>query len=219
MAKAYVKVFFDWKNQMSALSDAEKGRLYDAILDYAENGSVPQLSGRESILFPVFQAQIDRDTKAYQAKVDAGRKGGLAKSSKSYQSLAQSSKSYQEEEKEEEKENEQDKDLKDIGAEQAHAPSFLLADGTEYKLTEEQITMLVNEFPMLDCFSVLADIRRWCAANPKRRKTKAGAARFISAWFTRERDKRQQWREQAAARTEKPKKEKSHKYDEIYDRY
>ena len=33
MAKRYVKAYYDWIEQTSALSDAEKGRLFIAILE------------------------------------------------------------------------------------------------------------------------------------------------------------------------------------------
>ena len=111
MAKKYVKAYYDWKEQMGALSDAEKGRLFIAILEYGETGDCPNLSGREGLLFPVFRTQIDRDNKTYQAKIDAGRVGGLAKSSNMKQSVADSSKSYQD--KEEDKEEDKDKEKED----------------------------------------------------------------------------------------------------------
>ena len=55
MAKCYVKAFFDWIEQVSALEDDEKGRLFVAILEYARSGEVPDMQGRESILFPVLK--------------------------------------------------------------------------------------------------------------------------------------------------------------------
>lgn len=115
MARTYAKVFFDWRKQMAALSDSERGRLYDAILEYGETGAVPELGGRESILFPVFQAQLDRDAKSYHSKIAAASKGGLAKASKN---LAKASKTCQEKEEEKEtrnKKQEEDKDTTTIG--------------------------------------------------------------------------------------------------------
>lgn len=75
MARAYCKAYFDWIQQMDALSDAEKGRLFTAILYYAQTG-ITAISGRESILFPSFKAQIDRDIKCYETSVKNGQKGG-----------------------------------------------------------------------------------------------------------------------------------------------
>ena len=109
MAKKYVKAYYDWKQQITALSDAEKGRLFIAILEYGETGEIPMLSGREAIIFPAFQAQIDRDNQVYQSKVENGRAGGLAKASERYRKLAKSSESYQDKEKEKDKDKEKEK--------------------------------------------------------------------------------------------------------------
>lgn len=67
---SYVKAFYDWPEQMSALTDAEKGRLFVAILKYGETGEIPEMQGAERILFPVFKAQIDRDA----GRSEAGKK-------------------------------------------------------------------------------------------------------------------------------------------------
>lgn len=67
---SYVKAFFDWPEQMSALKDEEKGRLFVAILKYGETGEIPEMQGAERILFPVFKAQIDREA----GRSEAGKK-------------------------------------------------------------------------------------------------------------------------------------------------
>ena len=67
---SYVKAFFDWPEQMSALTDEEKGRLFVAILKYGETGEIPEMQGAERILFPVFKAQIDREA----GRSEAGKK-------------------------------------------------------------------------------------------------------------------------------------------------
>ena len=76
MAKCYVKAFFDWIEQVSALEDDEKGRLFVAILEYARSGEAPDMQGRESILFPVFKSQIDRDMESSAKQSENGKKGG-----------------------------------------------------------------------------------------------------------------------------------------------
>lgn len=76
MAICYVKAYFDWIEQTAALSDAERGRLFIAILEYGRSGLDPKLDGRESILFPVFKATIDRDSKKSQTNAENGAKGG-----------------------------------------------------------------------------------------------------------------------------------------------
>ena len=75
---SYVKAFYDWPEQMSALKDEEKGRLFVAILKYAETGEIPEMQGAERILFPVFKAQIDREA----GRSEAGKKAVNARWSK-----------------------------------------------------------------------------------------------------------------------------------------
>lgn len=75
---SYVKAFFDWPEQMSALKDEEKGRLFVAILKYGETGEIPEMQGAERILFPVFKAQIDREA----GRSEAGKKAVNARWSK-----------------------------------------------------------------------------------------------------------------------------------------
>lgn len=76
MAYCYVKAYFDWIEQTAALSDAERGRLFIAILEYGRSGLEPKLDGRESILFPVFRSAIDRDNKQSKTNAENGAKGG-----------------------------------------------------------------------------------------------------------------------------------------------
>lgn len=76
MANCYVKAYYDWIEQTAALSDAEKGRLFIAILEYARSGLIPETSGRESILFPAFKTAIDRDAEISAINARNGAKGG-----------------------------------------------------------------------------------------------------------------------------------------------
>ena len=79
MAKCYVKAFFDWIEQTAALEDDERGRLFIAILEYARSGAVPDLAGREAILFPSIKSQIDRDLKNSAVYAQNGKNGGKKK--------------------------------------------------------------------------------------------------------------------------------------------
>ena len=118
MAKCYVKAFFDWIEQVSALEDDEKGRLFVAILEYARSGEVPDMQGRESILFPVFKSQIDRDMESSAKQSENGKKGGRPRTkteseenqNKQKQTKRKPTKSNKEEEKEKDKEKDKDKE-------------------------------------------------------------------------------------------------------------
>lgn len=97
----YIKLFVDYLDAIEPLSDAERGRLFTALLEYARTGEATRLNGNERFLFPMMRAQMDRDITAMKAKDDtlhdvrseAGRKGGLAKSANAKQTAANVSKS------------------------------------------------------------------------------------------------------------------------------
>lgn len=114
MAKCYVKAFFDWIEQTAALEDDERGRLFVAILEYARSGIAPDLAGRESILFPVFKSQVDRDLENSTAYAENGKKGGKTKNSSQTEPKLtkpnQSEPKRPNKEKEEDKEKDNDKD-------------------------------------------------------------------------------------------------------------
>ena len=76
MPNCYVKAYYDWIEQTAALSDAERGRLLIAVLQYGRSGIEPKLDGRESILFPVLRATIDRDARKSKACAQNGALGG-----------------------------------------------------------------------------------------------------------------------------------------------
>ena len=109
MAKCYVKAFFDWIEQTEALEDDERGRLFVAILEYARSGIATDLAGRESILFPVFKAQVDRDLENSTAYAENGKKGGKTKNSS--RTEPKQTKPNQSEPKRPNKEKEEDKKI------------------------------------------------------------------------------------------------------------
>ena len=88
MPNCYVKAYYDWIEQTAALSDAERGRLLVAVLQYGRSGIEPKLDGRESILFPVLRATIDRDARKSKACAQNGALGGRGnKANESQQKL------------------------------------------------------------------------------------------------------------------------------------
>lgn len=90
MSMTYIKLFIDYLDAIEPLGDAERGRLFTSLLEYAKSGEAPQLSGNERFIFPMIRAQIDRDRAAFdaesqrisEARREAGKKGGLAKAGK-----------------------------------------------------------------------------------------------------------------------------------------
>ena len=79
----YIKLFVDYLDAIEPLGDAERGRLFTSLLEYARTGEAPQLGGNERFLFPMMRAQIDRDNVAMtglsEARSKAGKIGAEAK--------------------------------------------------------------------------------------------------------------------------------------------
>jgi len=78
MAQKYLKLFYDFLNDIEALSMEERGRLLTAMLVYGGEGRLPEelLTGSERILFPVCRQRIDRDGTAYDDRVETNRANG-----------------------------------------------------------------------------------------------------------------------------------------------
>lgn len=85
----YIRLFLDYLDAIEPLGDAERGRLFTALMQYARTGEAPQLNGNERFLFPMMRAQIDRDEAAAEglseSRSAAGKKGAQAKASKAKQ--------------------------------------------------------------------------------------------------------------------------------------
>ena len=73
-----------------ALADAERGRLMLAAVNYCVEGREPDFKGGEKYIWPEIKAAIDEAEREElsNARAEAGRLGGLAKASKSWQNLA-----------------------------------------------------------------------------------------------------------------------------------
>ena len=106
MPKSYIKVFIDLLDSIEPLDDAEKGRLFTALLNYAKDGKTPELPGNERFLFPMIKAQLDRDAASYEVRCETNRANG----SLGGRPRKGSSETEKSQDKEKEKEKEEDKD-------------------------------------------------------------------------------------------------------------
>lgn len=82
MNKPGVMIYFDMRPSRR-LPDADRLRLYDAMLDYAETGAEPDFGdGPLAMLWDYFQPKLDTDNERYERirakRSQAGRLGGLA---------------------------------------------------------------------------------------------------------------------------------------------
>ena len=60
-------IYFDILEPVRMLSDADKGRLLVAMLEYGRDGIVPELDGALAIVWSFIQPKIDRDEENYDA--------------------------------------------------------------------------------------------------------------------------------------------------------
>lgn len=86
MARDYVCLYHSYLDAIQALGDAERGRLFTAMLEYSLTGAAGHLSGNERFLFPLVKAQIDRDKEKYTRQCEKnainGKSGGRPKKPK-----------------------------------------------------------------------------------------------------------------------------------------
>lgn len=72
----YLKVWTSFRELMEPLTDAEKGRLFVAMLEYAELGIEPQLSGNERYVWPIARQGIKKASDENERMRAMGSKGG-----------------------------------------------------------------------------------------------------------------------------------------------
>ena len=82
----HIKLHFNDFDALELLGDAERGRLFTALLVYGMSGEAPRLGGNERFLFAMMRARIDEEKAAEielsEARRKAGRKGAQAKLAK-----------------------------------------------------------------------------------------------------------------------------------------
>lgn len=113
----YLKVFTDFAQSIEPLSDAEKGRLFTAMLEYAETGTEPRFSGNERFLWPTAKTHIDREAAFCEKQRTNAMK---AKPSQTEPNEAKPSQTSQ-------KDKDKDKEYKEtlpIGSAKKAAPAF-----------------------------------------------------------------------------------------------
>lgn len=201
---------------LRTLEDGDRLTMYDAVMSYVFEGREPELQGVLQSLFTLLRPNIDSSIRKYQANVENGRRGGRPRKhtprgdhpekpgrnpTETQRKPNQNPEKTQpkpsknlEWEKEWEWEKELEKDSKDICTEPQSDSvppvlTFPLNDGSQYGVTEEQVKEWASLYPAVDVPQALRSMRGWLLANPKKRKTKAGVLRFVTAWLSREQDK------------------------------
>ncbi|MBS7403569.1 MAG: hypothetical protein KIG37_08555, partial [Oscillospiraceae bacterium] len=76
MALESFNAYHSYLDAMEMLNDAERGRLFTALLIYSSTGEAPELRGNERFIFPSMKSQIDRDIAKYKRKCEKNRANG-----------------------------------------------------------------------------------------------------------------------------------------------
>ena len=110
--------------------------------------------------------------------------------SNSIASAMQGNKKKEKEIKEEEIEEKEDscsEPFHDSEPEKVINSFLLVGKGTvEFQVTESMAKEFAQLYPAVDIEQELRNIRAWCISNPQKRKTKAGATRFLNSWLSRQ---------------------------------
>lgn len=93
----YLQIFADKEELLAPFDDAERGRLFTAMLRYALHCEETELSGNERFVWPVFKQMIDQSREALDNKRKAGsaRQQAAAEVSSAQQAAAEASTSQQ----------------------------------------------------------------------------------------------------------------------------
>lgn len=69
MARPGIMIYFDMLGPIRVLSDADKGRLFLAMLEYGQDGTVPQFDGMLALAWGFVKPKIDKDEEEYNMSV------------------------------------------------------------------------------------------------------------------------------------------------------
>lgn len=106
MGRAYFNAYHSTLRAIEPLDDAERGRLFTALLEYSASGEERELTGNERFLFPALREQIDRDRARYEEKCETNRRNGALGGAKRKANAPQTPPKEKEKKKEKEKEKE-----------------------------------------------------------------------------------------------------------------
>ena len=98
----YLKVFVDFADKIELLGDAERGRLFTAMLEYASSGAEPDLRGNERFIWPTAKSEIDRQSESYKARCETNRKN-ITSRYESIRNATNRNESYQDKDKDKDK--------------------------------------------------------------------------------------------------------------------
>lgn len=212
-------MYTEYLRHVQKMDMEQRGKLFTAILCYAAGKEIPELDAAADMAFSFIQDRMDRDNAAYMEKCEkrreAGKLGGRPKTKGLPEKQVKAKKANGLSEKQNNPDtdidNEPDTDISSndnrVMAPTDNPPcagKFLLNDATEYEVSENDVVTYQQLYPGIDVKQELRNIEAWCLSNPRNRKTRNGAKRFLNAWLSRAQNSARP--EQSAASTQKSNK-------------
>lgn len=200
MAVEYFNAYHSYLKSIEPLNDAERGRLFTALLTYSSTGAEPELHGNERFIFPTMKEQIDRDRKRYEEYCEKQRanvakrwENHIPTEYQKYHGKSGNTKDTNDKDKAKTKDKAKENTI-DICAdpETVSTPPVIcltLNTGKDYPIFQDAVDEWAKLYPAVDTMQELRKMRGWCNTHVAQRKTKNGIGRFINSWLAREQDK------------------------------
>ena len=152
MAMEYFLAYHSYLESMEPLSDAERGRLFTALLEYSRTGIAPELRGGERYTFAALRGNIDRDAAKYNAKCAKNKvSAGKRWDANAYERIRTDANGCQDKDKD--KEEDKDKDKDELASKLANTCARELAD-------DEVIDLATTETARMSTLELVAYMRR-----------------------------------------------------------
>jgi len=64
----YIRLYKSWREETAQLTDEEKGRLIDSLIEYIITGEAKEPEGNEKYLYPMMVARIKRENETHERR-------------------------------------------------------------------------------------------------------------------------------------------------------
>ncbi|MBT9811202.1 hypothetical protein GPL26_16375 [Enterocloster citroniae] len=172
-----------------------------AIMGYGFDGVEPGTEGIERTIYLLVKPQIDANNRRYQNGTKGGRPRTSVEPDNNQTKTKCKPSNNQTVTKPEPNVNDND-NVNDNVNDNTFCPepdksapgspvaiSFMLNDKSMYDVTENDVDMFQKLYPAIDVMQEIRKVVGWCESNPKNRKTRSGAKRFLNGWLSRAQDR------------------------------
>jgi len=147
MARDSVVFYRSFYEAVKELDEADQIKVYNALFAYALDGEDPELSGVPAAIFKLMRPSVDSNNQ----KFENGSKGGRPKKPNHNQSETEPKPNHNQSETEpkpyEDEDGEEDEDESVDEAVDEDGDSFILADGSAFRLPPARVAEFAKTFP------------------------------------------------------------------------